>query len=108
MISAVDVGEIVEQLAESVKRCEDNTKVRLIDTDPLLVKLIAPGSDAGRLLRKLSKSFGVTGTSVFPGYIGAVQSVMDRRLWDLKWSDEAAAMDLDSMASLHKLKNKGE
>jgi hypothetical protein len=102
------VEEIIEHLARTVSSFEDSAKVKLIETDPLLVKLTAPGDDAGRRLRKLSKSFGVTGAGVFPGYIGAFQSVIDRRLWDLKLSDEFAAKDLDSMASLHTRKSNRE
>jgi len=97
---------IIVELAQVVNRIEDLAAMLGMQTDPMLIKLIAPGDDAGRLLRKLASTFHIMGGTVFPGFDGAAKAVHERRLWDQKWSDDQVAIELQALALLNEAKAK--
>ena len=97
------VDDIVVELANTVNVLEDSAFDIMHQSDPLMVKLTAPGDGAWDLLHKLSSRFQVNGTRLFTGYYGAARSVMDMQLGDMKHLDTYASQDLDYMSLLHGL-----
>ncbi|MGB5763223.1 MAG: FRG domain-containing protein [Sedimenticolaceae bacterium] len=99
--TARHVEEVIGRLGQSIGAVEKDEAVIALCQHPLLVKCILPGREPARsLLRKLSSKFGVKGASVFPGYSGVVEAVKEMRLWDVGWTDSAAAQNLEEMARL--------
>jgi hypothetical protein len=65
-------------------RREDQTAVGFLRDEiptPWMRMISAPHECAPRLLRILS-SFGITGSTMFPGYEGVVRSMRERELWE--------------------------
>ena len=77
----------------------------MFQSDPLLVKLTAPGDSAWNLLQKLKSRFQVNAARLFSGYAGAAPSVMDMELGDITHLATYAALDLDNMSLLHSMSN---
>ncbi len=48
---------------------------------PAMRRIIAPARFAGAVLRLLAE-LGVSAASIFPGYAGSAESVLDQRFWD--------------------------
>lgn len=105
-VSVEKLEHTVVELAETLNQLDDEAARQAIQTAPLLIKLVAPGHDAGRLLRKLASTFHVMAATVFPGFRGAAMTVRERQLWDKKWSDEKQLVEAESLAALHELKLK--
>jgi hypothetical protein len=94
------VDQTVIQLANTVNALEDNALEQLIHPMPFLIKLTAPGSGGGQLLHELGSRFRVNGTSLIPGYTGAVQSVKDILAYIDNEFDTLAEENLDFITSL--------
>jgi hypothetical protein len=94
------VDQTVIQLANTVNALEDNALEQLIHPMPFLIKLTAPGRGGGQLLHELGSRFRVNGTSLIPGYTGAVQSVKDILAYIDSELDKLAEENLDFITSL--------
>ena len=97
------VEQTVVELADTLNTLQDSALEKLeelIHHRPLLVKVSLAGNVGKPLLHKLALRFRVNGSSLFPGYNGAVRSVEDLVSLFGNEIDEFAAGDLDFINSL--------
>ncbi len=99
-VLARNLEQPVSELVEAGRCLNESVIAQNVLTDPLLIELVAPAQDAGRLLRKLARTFNVMGTSVYPGFAGAGRSVSEMGDWDTMSSDAELIEELRYLAML--------
>jgi len=95
-VSVIDTEEIVRLLANDLNDAIKNEQLngdwlkkinQYIGNDPILMKITAPATCGGNLLRQLS-GFGIKASFIYPGYDGVSRAVKERGLWDLNYIEE--------------------
>ena len=79
----VDQQSLDEIISDYVCRLPDNTSENSSEDEPIFLRFELPWCEFDSLLTLLANS-GINGSTVFPGYKGAADTVKEMRWWDAR------------------------